>query len=233
MADKSRESLQGPENPGSPKNPEQSKAKGRPRGERRGRRGRREPVSAPRFDAGKVEAAIEPWVGTLLECAGLENVRLEFDEKLPALRLVVRAREDGGLKGRSRAQGQRAASGRRPGSSPRPGSLVQTAEKVAAVETLLAAQLEAQGLDARTIWLSLENREAELEASDLQKAVESLAELVLKTGKACALGPMSSGERRLIHEAASSIQGVWTRSAGDGAMRRLWLLPSHQPQKQR
>lgn len=56
-------------------------------------------------------------------------------------------------------------------------------------------------------------------------AAKALAELVLRTERPCALGPMSVADRRLVHQALGEVRGVWTQSEGDGIYRRLWILP--------
>lgn len=63
------------------------------------------------------------------------------------------------------------------------------------------------------------------EALGLDASARALAESAAARGRAFALGPMSVGDRRLVHQALGEVEGVWTQSAGEGIFRRLWVVP--------
>lgn len=65
-----------------------------------------------------------------------------------------------------------------------------------------------------------------------QKHHDSLVELATKlvadavaSGKTVAVNPMSPPDRRIIHLTCAKIGGVTTRSEGEGAFRRLLIIP--------
>jgi spoIIIJ-associated protein len=65
-----------------------------------------------------------------------------------------------------------------------------------------------------------------------ERRVEALRELALRlgdkaarTGKTVAVNPMSAHDRRVIHMALREVPGVTTHSEGDGAERRLLIVP--------
>ena len=65
-----------------------------------------------------------------------------------------------------------------------------------------------------------------LRAKELQLAAETAAEKVLRTGVPYAFPPMNSRERRLLHLAFRSIEGVETASNGEGQDRFLAVYPA-------
>jgi spoIIIJ-associated protein len=52
-----------------------------------------------------------------------------------------------------------------------------------------------------------------------------LGERAIKLGKILVVGPMSSRDRRAIHLALKEMQGVSSRSEGEGSLRRLLVVP--------
>jgi spoIIIJ-associated protein len=56
-----------------------------------------------------------------------------------------------------------------------------------------------------------------------------LAATVLRTGKAVAISPMSPRDRRAVHLALAEVDGVVTRSEGEGIFRQLLVLPGPKP----
>ena len=64
-----------------------------------------------------------------------------------------------------------------------------------------------------------------LRAQELRMAAETAAEKVIKTGVPYAFPPMNSRERRLLHLAFKSIDGVETASSGEGQDRFLAVFP--------
>ncbi len=68
-----------------------------------------------------------------------------------------------------------------------------------------------------------------------QRRAESLTELALrlaekakKTGRPVAVDPMSAADRRVMHVALANSPGLTTRSEGEGAQRRLVIIPDAQ-----
>lgn len=57
----------------------------------------------------------------------------------------------------------------------------------------------------------------------LEKTAKKLAETVKKTGRTCSLEPMNPYERRIVHSAASEIEGVSTRSVGEEPYRKVLI----------
>jgi spoIIIJ-associated protein len=56
-----------------------------------------------------------------------------------------------------------------------------------------------------------------------------LAEAARRTGKALAVGPMSPRDRRAVHLALVEVDGVSTRSEGEGIFRQLLVIPGPKP----
>jgi spoIIIJ-associated protein len=52
-----------------------------------------------------------------------------------------------------------------------------------------------------------------------------LAEVARRTGKVLALSPMSARDRRAVHLALVDVEGVSTRSEGEGIFRQLLVIP--------
>ncbi len=65
-----------------------------------------------------------------------------------------------------------------------------------------------------------------LRAEELRMAAETAAEKVRKTGVPYAFPPMNSRERRLLHLAFRSLEGVETASSGEGQDRFLAVYPA-------
>jgi spoIIIJ-associated protein len=59
----------------------------------------------------------------------------------------------------------------------------------------------------------------------LVELAHKLKEKALRTGKIVAVNPMSSHDRRIIHLALKEVEGVSTRSEGEGIHRRLLIVP--------
>jgi spoIIIJ-associated protein len=60
----------------------------------------------------------------------------------------------------------------------------------------------------------------------LEEFTRGVAEKVLETGRAQALEPMSALDRKVVHDAASEIDGVATESQGEEPRRRVVLIPA-------
>jgi spoIIIJ-associated protein len=56
-----------------------------------------------------------------------------------------------------------------------------------------------------------------------------LAETARRTGKVLAVAPISPRDRRSIHLALVDVEGVSTRSEGEGIFRQLLIVPGPKP----
>jgi spoIIIJ-associated protein len=63
----------------------------------------------------------------------------------------------------------------------------------------------------------------------LQSLAQRMAEKALKTGEVVALSPMSAHDRRIVHMAIAGIEGLTSRSEGEGDDRHITLVPAAQP----
>jgi spoIIIJ-associated protein len=63
----------------------------------------------------------------------------------------------------------------------------------------------------------------------LVELAHRLSEKAIRTRKTITVDPMSPHDRRIIHLTLGSVPGVTTRSEGEGAFRRLLIIP--QPEK--
>ena len=65
----------------------------------------------------------------------------------------------------------------------------------------------------------------EKRSETLRGVAKRMSEKVLKYKKSFALEPMNAYERRIIHSACQNIEGVTTRSIGEGAERKIVISP--------
>ena len=65
----------------------------------------------------------------------------------------------------------------------------------------------------------------EKRAETLRGVAKRMSEKVLKYKRSFALEPMNAYERRIIHSACQNIEGVTTRSIGEGADRKIVISP--------
>jgi spoIIIJ-associated protein len=56
-----------------------------------------------------------------------------------------------------------------------------------------------------------------------------LAEAAIRTGKVMAVAPISPRDRRAVHLALVDVEGVSTRSEGEGIFRQLLVIPGPKP----
>lgn len=56
---------------------------------------------------------------------------------------------------------------------------------------------------------------------------EQMANEVISSGVARVLEPMSSADRKIIHDTLSSVEGIATRSEGDDPYRRVVIAPAN------
>lgn len=97
-------------------------------------------------------------------------------------------------------------------------------ELLRALETVAAQMLRLDQREHDLVSFDAANFKA-LRAQELRLAAETAAEKVLRTGVPYAFPPMNSRERRLLHLAFRSIEGVETASHGEGPERFLAVFP--------
>ena len=98
-------------------------------------------------------------------------------------------------------------------------------ELLRALETIAAQMLRLEQREHDLISFDAGNFKA-LRAQELRLAAETAAEKVMRTGVPYAFPPMNSRERRLMHLAFKSIDGVETASSGEGPDRFLAVFPA-------
>ncbi|MDD3643565.1 MAG: hypothetical protein PHQ19_08905, partial [Candidatus Krumholzibacteria bacterium] len=64
-----------------------------------------------------------------------------------------------------------------------------------------------------------------------QKAVKA-AERAKKTNREVQLEPMKASERRIVHVALAEVEGVSTYTTGNGEMRKVYVAPAKDADKQ-
>jgi spoIIIJ-associated protein len=97
-------------------------------------------------------------------------------------------------------------------------------ELLRALETLAVQILRLDHHEHDLISFDAANFKA-IRANELRMAAETAAEKVRQTGVPYSFPPMNSRERRLLHLACRSLQGVETASMGDGPNRFLVVYP--------
>jgi spoIIIJ-associated protein len=98
-------------------------------------------------------------------------------------------------------------------------------ELLRALETIAAQILRLDQRENDLISFDAANFKA-LRAQELKLQAETAAEKVMRTGVPYAFPPMNSRERRLLHLAFKSIEGVETSSSGEGPGRFLAVYPA-------
>jgi len=98
-------------------------------------------------------------------------------------------------------------------------------ELLRAMETIAAQMLRLDPREHDLISFDAGNFKA-LRAEELRMAAETAAEKVRKSGVPYAFPPMNSRERRLLHLAFRSLEGVETASSGEGQDRFLAVYPA-------
>lgn len=66
----------------------------------------------------------------------------------------------------------------------------------------------------------------ERRAETLVELAHRLAEKARKSGRPVAADPMSPADRRVIHVALAEVEGITTRSEGEGIYRHLVIIPT-------
>ncbi len=97
-------------------------------------------------------------------------------------------------------------------------------ELLRALETLAAQILRLDAREHDLVSFDAANFKA-LRAQELRLAAETAAEKVRSTGVPYSFPPMNSRERRLLHLACRSLEGVETASSGEGQDRFLVVFP--------
>jgi spoIIIJ-associated protein len=98
-------------------------------------------------------------------------------------------------------------------------------ELLRALETIAAQMLRLDQREHDLVSFDAGNFKA-LRAQELRMAAETAAEKVRKSGIPYAFPPMNSRERRLLHLAFRSMEGVETASSGEGQDRFLAVYPA-------
>ncbi len=98
-------------------------------------------------------------------------------------------------------------------------------ELLRALETIAAQMLRLDQRENDLVSFDAANFKA-LQAQELKLQAETAAEKVRKSGIPYAFPPMNSRERRLLHLAFRSIEGVETASSGEGPARFLAVFPA-------
>jgi spoIIIJ-associated protein len=98
-------------------------------------------------------------------------------------------------------------------------------ELLRAMETIAAQMLRLDPREHDLISFDAGNFKA-LRAEELRMAAETAAEKVRRSGVPYAFPPMNSRERRLLHLAFRSLEGVETASSGEGPDRFLAVYPA-------
>jgi len=97
-------------------------------------------------------------------------------------------------------------------------------ELLRALETIAAQMLRLDQREHDLVSFDANNFKA-LRAQELRMAAETAAERVRRTGMPYSFPPMNSRERRLLHLACRSLEGVETASNGEGQNRFLVVYP--------
>jgi len=97
-------------------------------------------------------------------------------------------------------------------------------ELLRAMETLAGQMLRLDHHEHDLVSFDAANFKA-LRAEELRLAAETAAEKVRQTGVPYSFPPMNSRERRMLHLACRSLQGIETASMGEGQNRFLVVYP--------
>ncbi len=113
--------------------------------------------------------------------------------------------------------------------TPRPGNAVELGSVLLEAIQYLANRVVNPRAEGRK-WVNLEVGGFGEEGDPAVKAMAlRLAESARRTGKVLAVAPISARERRQIHLALVDVEGVSTRSEGEGIFRQLLIVPGAKP----
>ena len=109
--------------------------------------------------------------------------------------------------------------------TPRPGNAVELGSALLEAIQYLANRAVNPRAEGRK-WVNLELGGFGEEGDPAVKAMAlRLADAARRTGKILAVAPISARERRQIHLALVDVEGVSTRSEGEGIFRQLLIVP--------
>ncbi len=113
--------------------------------------------------------------------------------------------------------------------SPRPGNALElTGAIVESVQALVNRVVNPRA-DGRK-WVNLEVGGFPDGADPATREMAlRLAAAAIRTGKVLAVSPMSARDRRAVHLALVDVEGVSTRSEGEGIFRQLLVVPGPKP----
>lgn len=94
-----------------------------------------------------------------------------------------------------------------------------------AMQYIVNKAMNKNGAERKRIILDTENYREKKE-KNLIALAERLAEKVRRTRKPITLNPMNAHDRRVIHLALQNARGLVTKSRGDGAMKKVVIIPS-------
>ena len=109
--------------------------------------------------------------------------------------------------------------------TPRQGNAVELSSALVEAVQYLVNRVVNPRAEGRK-WVNLDIGGFREEGDPAVKAMaERLAAAAKRTGKVLAIAPISARERRQIHMALVGVEGVATRSEGEGIFRQLLVLP--------
>lgn len=109
---------------------------------------------------------------------------------------------------------------------PRPENAVELSSALVEAAQVLVNRVVNPRAEGRK-WVNLDVGGFREEGDPAVKAMaERLAAAAKRTGKVLAVAPISPRERRQIHLALVDVEGVSTRSEGEGIFRQLLVLPA-------
>ena len=112
--------------------------------------------------------------------------------------------------------------------TPRPGNAVELSSALVEAVQYLVNRVVNPRAEGRK-WVNLDVGGFREEGDPAVKAMaERLAATAKKTGKVLAVAPISARDRRQIHLALVDVEGVSTRSEGEGIFRQLLIIPARE-----
>ncbi len=113
--------------------------------------------------------------------------------------------------------------------TPRPGNAVELGSSLVEAIQYLVNRVVNPRAEGRK-WVNVDVGGFREESDPVVKAMaERLAAAAKRTGKVLAVAPISARERRQIHLALVGVEGVTTRSEGEGMFRQLLVIPGPKP----
>jgi spoIIIJ-associated protein len=110
--------------------------------------------------------------------------------------------------------------------APRPGNGVELGSAIIEAVQYLVNRVVNPRAEGRK-WVNLDVGGFPEEGDPAVKAMaERLAAAARRTGKVLAVAPISARERRQIHLALVGVEGIETRSEGEGLFRQLLIIPA-------